>query len=742
MLPLALATLLSLEPPTVTWDLTVELATEDGSAPDRVCLVTPVHPDRLDSPWFTGVPLDELIRRGVLIRDLADGPITFDRESALRSSWFDGQLAPEREPVRQAFAAMRIAPIDDGSCLGREPEGCEPAWELTPPPLEPSWPWAVMCSPSAATGPDATVVFLSVRAVDLDRAFTPYVLDLDAFGEGVRIRFDSVRTSRQLQSAHFQASVGVVGGDVHRRPAVPSFDGRVRLPLEPRCRTQRLRLHQDPEQRAQTRRSAVLLGSRGPERPCAPETSESADACSIEPGELHRGIFELKVPMSGEPRQRQLELRVEPRDGSDPRASTCASASWSDGKEPDVVDLEPTRIRLRWRWPCFAQTSPELRCPGARVRGGGRCEVDERIGADACSYSCDATSDGSQSVGWPVSVELHHEALGMDWSYELETLDTEVVGSFAAEERRLLAIRGPRHPERSAGAPPIERWPAWWTERRGDGIEAASVRHEGQWTRIAPVGTDDPVVGAVTLPGTKCREQLEVRYVADRSTTRRYSPRSAELEWPFLELPAPDRGAFPLMAGLGVGAAVGSVLGGRDLPQLHLAGDVAYRSFARRDRDRRRPAWLLGLRYFAILGRKEYTPLSPPSWSPAGAETVRVWRHGPALRVEVRFDQREQARSYFGFGAAAGVGWTNAADRDAAAGRIPVQRRIPYAYVAPELTLHYRILRASAFMGVLGPDPTFELLPNPAGNPTRTTARSYSEAAWILMPGLMVGVEL
>ena len=96
----------------------------------------------------------------------------------------------------------------------------------------------------------------------------------------------------------------------------------------------------------------------------------------------------------------------------------------------------------------------------------------------------------------------------------------------------------------------------------------------------------------------------------------------------------------------------------------------------------------------------------------------------------------------FSFGAAAGVGWTNAADRDAAAGRIPVQRRVPYAYVAPELTLHYRILRASAFMGVLGPDPTFELLPNPAGNPTRTTARSYSEAAWILMPGLMVGVEL
>ncbi|MCA9709213.1 MAG: hypothetical protein KDK70_25440 [Myxococcales bacterium] len=744
-LSLPLMTLLAVaRPSTVLWDLSVELQAPDGVAPAHVCLVTPVSPDALDSPWFSGVPLEELVERGVLVRDEPGGPIVFERESALRSSWFEAALPERAEPVRQAFEVMRRGGEDDGRCRSRRPEACEPQWEFTPPPLHPRWPWVVMCSAAAEPGPEAKVAFVTVRAVDLDRAFTPFVINFDVFGGGLQLRFDSVRTRRELQAANFQASVGLAGGDYHQVAATPSFAGRVRLSLQPRCRTQRFRLHEQPERQAQSRRTAVLVdGAPAGARACAPATFEAADACTIEPEDLRRGVFELRVPMSRAVQRHQLDVRVE---GSRPAEAACVSTSWTDGEEPDVIELEPAEVRLSWRWPCFAQTSAELRCPAAKVEGGRECVLEEQLGADRCTYRCSATRRDEQSVGWPVVVSLDHEALGMRWRYELDTVDSERVGHFDPEARRFLAIRGPRHPERAAAAgpeaPAIERWPAWWASRRGDEIASASFRHEGRWTSIAPLGGPAPIVGSVGLPGAECRAHVEVHYASERSTSRRYDTHAVDSTWPHAELPAPDRMAFPLLLAGNVGAGWGFIPRGRSKWQLHVAADIAYRTFARRDRHRERPQWVLGLRYFGIMGRKEYVPLAPPGWSQAAADSVFVVRHGPAMHAEVRFDRRDDARSLFGVGGTLGLGWTAAPDRLAAAGRIPSRRAIPYAYTAPEVTFHYWFFRASLSLGILGPDPTFELRPNERGNPTRASDAPYFSRAWMLVPTLMIGAEI
>lgn len=737
---LTLAPALALAAPSTQWDLGIEL---DGEPTDRVCLVTPVDPDELSSPWFSGVSLDELVSRGVLVRDDPQGPIVFDRESAQRSSWFDAPLRPEIEPVREAFELMRRTEADDGRCRTREPDGCEPTWELDPPPTTKDWPWVVMCTPG--TEASETVSFLSVRAVDLDRGFTPFVFAFDAFGQGVQVRFDSTRPVRASSATGFRASVGVVGGHVHRTPARPSFGGRVRVPLQSRCRTQSVRLAEDPMRPAPRR--TVLLTDEAEAAPdiCAAERFEPpAGSCVLEPGDLRRGVFDLRVPMGRMPRRHQLEVRLDDPADTTGRSSSCSSSTWSDGAEPEVVELAPTQVRLRWRWPCYAETTGDLRCPEATVIGGRTCSAQQTLGADACEYRCDATRRDGQSVEWPVTVRLDHEGLGMQWSYEIDALDSEIEGTLDAASRRFVVRRGLRYHEDDTTIDEderLERWPAWWTHRKGDEIASASIIHDGTHHSIGPLGGDSRVVGSLALPGTECREQVEVRYVSERSTSRRYDRQSVTITWPFIELPPPDRSAFPMLFAANAGLADGFNPTGQGHLLLFLAGDVAYRSFARRDRHEDRPAWLLGMRMHAILGSKQYYPLTPPGRETT-RETVTTWRLVPTVHAEVRFDQRNEVGTYFGVGGSAGLGWTLPRRTDEARGRIPLGRAAPWIYVAPEVTFHYRMLRASAFLGVMGPDPTFELVPDPAGAPARVGDRPYGKEAWMIVPGFMVGVEI
>ncbi len=735
-----------LESPTVQWDLSVELKAPADAAPDHVCLVTPVSPETVESPWFKGVPLEDLVSRGVLVRNEPEGPITFDRQSALRSSWFEGELSSRREPVRDAFEALRRAHSkeDDERCDTRRPTGCAASLELNPPQLIPDWPWAIMCSTAAEPKADATVAFVIVRAVDLDRGFTPFVEDFDAFGGSLQIRFDSVRTRRELQSATFRASVGVAGGDYHPVPATPSFAGRVRLPLRPRCRSQSFRLHEDPEREATRQRTAALIdGTEEGTHACAPDHfSKTEDTCVIE--RLRRGVFDMHVPMSPTPRRHQLDVRIEPE--GDSTHTACVSSSWSDGKEDDVIELEPDRVHLRWRWPCFAGTSTELRCPTASVEGGAACEVDETLGVDGCAYRCDATHGNQQSVGWPVVVDLHHDELDMHWRYELQTVESEVVATFEPHARRFLVVRGPRDPRRSRNHEfephELDPWPAWWTSRRGDGIASASILFGDTETKVAPLGEPSPLVGAIGLAGAECRERVTVRYDSIPSSSRRYNAREVEVTWPYLELPAPEKTAFPVVAAANVGAGWGFVAGGSNLWQLQFALDVAYRGFATRASERKHSAWLLGLRYFVIAGQKEYIPLAPPGREEPLSEVIPAWRHGPALHFEFRFDQPAKMESLLGVGGTIGPGWTTPLARADAEGRFPIRRGIPFAYVAPELTFHYRFFRASVLLGVVGPDPTFELSANERGDPIRANDAPYRRRAWLIYPGFMIGAEI
>ncbi|MCH9684942.1 MAG: hypothetical protein K0V04_26130, partial [Deltaproteobacteria bacterium] len=249
------------------------------------------------------------------------------------------------------------------------------------------------------------------------------------------------------------------------------------------------------------------------------------------------------------------------------------------------------------------------------------------------------------------------------------------------------------------------------------------------------------LIGSIGLAGPDCRETLEYRYVAGRSSSRWYNRRELETTWPMVELPAPARTAFPLQVAANVGAAAGLTPSGRGHLQLYMAADVGYRGFTHRERRRDRPSWILALRYFALFGRKEYEPLVPPGWDPR-IEAVEVWRHGPAAHVAVRFDQRERASSLFGFGTTLGLGWTTPNTRIEAEGRIPTRRAIPYVYLSPEATFHYRNFRAALLLGLMGPDPTFRQTPNVRGDPSRVGRAPYGSGAWLVLPGFSVGVEL
>nr|MCH9682324.1 hypothetical protein [Deltaproteobacteria bacterium] len=504
---LALLSVLSVaQPSTVAWDLTVELETPTEATPDQVCLVTPLNPARFEGPWSSGMCIDELALRGVLSGDVNSGYRIGEPSPSstglIEVPWFreaclDG--LDDDAAVLDAFTAMRHPDASDQRCRNREPTGCEATWEFVPPPLTPQWPWVVMCSPTTKSPAERSVAFITVRAVDLDRGFTPSLTHFDVFGRSVQIRFDSVRTRHQLDAAQFQASVGILGGDYHRTAASPSFGGRARVALQPRCRTQRFRLREDPDLEASlTRTIALYDGADAGNLACdhppialhgvSPQPQDSAPSgpprgptdpahmCIVEPADLRRGVFEMRVPVSTTPRRHQLDVRLDPpQDSAGSTAPVCSSSAWSDGDEPDIIDLEPTRVLLRWRWPCFAKTSAQLRCPAAHVQGGRACALTEQLGSDRCTYRCDATRRDRQSVGWPLTVELHHRALDMHWEYTLETIEAEIAGSLAADQRRFLVTRGPRHlpPSSTSDGRSAEPWPAWWTARRGD--EIASV---------------------------------------------------------------------------------------------------------------------------------------------------------------------------------------------------------------------------------------------------------------------------
>lgn len=744
------------EAPTVQWDLTVELETSGRAAPGQVCLVTPRQDAQLDDPWFPAVPLDELVTGKVLTEDRAKR-VRLDPQLGDYTPWFDRPLPAHAEPVRQAFAAMRGAKAtgDEERCGTRVPSGCEPAWEFAPPALPDTWSWVVACSPPGqGTSADPSVAFVVVRAVDLDRMFMPFVTDFDVFGGSIQVRFDSVRQRGELAAANFQASAGVVGGDYHPTAPVPSFGGRLRLPLRSRCRTQRFRLREDPALPSEVLRTALLYDGADIDNVACAHVPRAAgegrtstrklpgydratelDGCRVESADLRRGVFEMKVPVGALPRRHQLDLRVDPAKGPASAAPMCVSSSWADGEERDVIDLPPTAVVLHWRWPCFAETSSELRCPEATVVGGRTCKVDGRQGSDRCTYRCETTRRDGQTVGWPVNVELEHEALGMGWSYALDTVESEIVGTIAPEERRFLVSRGRLHDDTE------ERWPAWWTGRRGDEIRSVKIVHKEETATVTDLDQQTSRVGSVLVPGSTCRERFEYRYVSERSISRWYNRREVDVTWPYLELPPPSRTAFPLLLAANAGAAVGITSSRRGHPLLYLAGDIAYRGFAAKESQRQRPAWHVGLRYFGFYGRKEYRPLVPPGWEPR-TDTVNVWRHGPAAHVGVLLNRRERASSLIGVGTTVGLGWTSAGSGANAEDRIPTDRVVPYVYLASELTLRYRFFRAAATIGVLGPDPTFEYESRAEGGPRRTSTRPYGLSSWLLIPGISVGMEL
>ena len=712
-------------PQTVLWDLSVELDAE-GDPPDQVCLVTPVHPDRLSSRWFRGVPLERLLDRGVLVQGKDEPEITFERESALRSAWFETPMPEEQHPVRDAFDAMRTTPGDPTSCSTREPAGCEPSWAFAPPKLTRDWPWVVMCSPNHARGPDASVAFLTVRGVDLDLAYTPYVIAFDVFGGAVQIRFDSVRTKKELEAANFQASVGVLGGDFHPVAAAPSFRGRVSVPLRPRCRNQEFRLPENARPKEEATRT-VILGddaSTG-DKPCVAARFEAAaNTCRLQPDELDNGVFSTRVPLGVRPRPNRIEVLVEP-DEDVGEAPVCAATTWSEPAMPAAIDLQPTQIVLRWRWPCFAQTSEALECPVATVDPGGKtCQVTSGVGSNTCVYRCPATRGDQQSVGWPVSVRLDHAKLSMHWSYELDALSSAREGTFAPEDRRFMIRRGPRFPVDDS-----ERWPAWWTQRRGDEIDGAYIFHRSEKIRIPTVGGRDPVVGAVTLPGPECREHVVFRYASSGSTSRRYNRRDMDVTWPLVEIAAPDRSAVPLLLSAEVGAAV--VIDATDAvtaqPQLALGGSIMYRHFWKHDKDSERAAWLLGARYFAMFGNKKFIGATDTDIR-AGAV-----QHGVAARYEMRFDRYHALQSRIGFAINAGAAWTTLLSPLVLEGEFGYDFHRPAAYLAPEALFHYAWFRASLSLALLGP--------SPSGDPAHEKLGG-AEGQWFLVPTLVLAAEL
>ena len=224
-----------------------------------------------------------------------------------------------------------------------------------------------MCSPDRSPDDDETVAFVTVRAVDLDLAFTPYVTAFDVFGGGLQIRFDSVRTTKELQAANFQASVGIAGGDVHRVAAVPSFRARARLPLRPRCKTQRFRLPESVVRETARTRVAILDPAGPDDAQCQPERWQSEARCTIDDADLERGVFETRVPLAVVPKSTasrswspipttpRLRRCVPPGRGRAPRrarSSSSTPSSWSCG---GAGRASPKRVR------CFSA----LRRPSA-----------------------------------------------------------------------------------------------------------------------------------------------------------------------------------------------------------------------------------------------------------------------------------------------------------------------------------------------------------------------------------------
>lgn len=743
--------------PTVEWDLTVELETE-GEAPDRVCLVTQVPRTRLESIFFTGIDLDSLVGAGVVTQATDDSPIVFDREAAADNAWFDTELDPMIDPVREAFDVMRTPPGDPTRCKSREPAGCAPMWRFSPPDELDGWTWAVMCSPDRRPADPGATVFLTVRAVDLDLGFTPFVRSFDLFGGGVQVRLDSVRTEGELRGANFQASVGVLGGDYHSQAAVPSFRGRVRLPLQPRCRTQKLRVADDPALTGAARRMVLLDAPRG-DGACteARFTADITTSCSLPSSDLDRGVFEIRVPQAVKRREHHAEIRVEHEAEGGTWRAACAAGSWGSHGDEDVVDLEPEQIRLRWRWPCFAETSAALRCPSATVRGASQpCAVMTETGGDTCEYSCRTLGGDQRSVDWPVTVDLEQADLGMSWRYELDALDSQRAGEFSPGKRRFVVMRGPRKDAdgelimSETGA--VERWPGWWTQRRGDQIRGAILYQEDEMISVDRLGDDGPVVDAVTLEGARCRDHIEYNYLPGIASSRHYNRNGLDVTWPYVEMPPPDRSAFPISFGLngGAGITVDPTGTRRAQPQFLLSADLALRSFYKAEKHRDRAAWMLGVRYFAFMGAKEHRTVVSESGS-IERGTVFVARHGIAARFEQRFDRYDNLRTRLGYALTAGVGWTTPFSSRRAQDRIPIDRRIPFVLLQPELVFHYRILRAALFVAVIGPDPTFEAErvdddPVVVGAPVETTPSTGDSpngaGSWFLVPGFSLGVEL
>lgn len=494
--------------------LAITLEHDPGEAPMHVCVVL---------LGVEGAATVDLARYG----RFTDG--TFALGAAVPRAE-PGQL-PGDEAQRRTDAALdlvrpSLAP-DDGSC--RHEAECAPTLTL------PAQPFVGRAGASETTLATRIGCATNVRPVSggsgsVEPSVLVLYLDFEDPGnvkpaidrlrlDGSVVRIDLGVQGQRVDADSLMIVAGVAGGH-YATPAQATYlatDGRLTLPIAPRCRRHLVQL--PPIHGASARSAAVRYLVDDVERTrCAAPIS---------------GDARIDVPLPFAPGSRDNRVQVtvgEP--GTDEYG--VFDARWTSQRAPPVLDASASAVSFAWERSCLWPRSVAVTCPG-RLRWvtDVRHTAEERpcphaslpqVGADcgdgelvddACVYRCPATDDGPVGLRFSLPTPVQFErGPGIDrFTDTLDYLGQRLDGWVPPAERVVDADLTCWDPH-DIGGQPWPRRPELTERRFGDTPKEIRVRSpDGRTVHVLPSAEGNR---RVAVPGLACPDRLTYRIIADR----------------------------------------------------------------------------------------------------------------------------------------------------------------------------------------------------------------------------------